>query len=208
MKLVYFLVVALVAISHQGFFIQAQECSASRTYSPEVCLFSGSLTGISGGAQSNICQGVNPDPINVPPMTGYSGVSAATCSNAVFQDGNACEKFYAEYQCAFACPACAQLPCQYLCLDAPSICPTAHDAGCFGSGLYCSSSNTTCTFWKIDKSKLPSGPSGSTTTTKAGTHSTTMTSSQSHSTTTSNSPSLLHINLILFGFILFLNKLF
>lgn len=207
MKLIFFLV-ALVAISHQFISTQAQECSASRAYNPEVCLFSGSLTGISGGAQSNICQGVNPDPINASPMTGYSGVSAETCSNAVFHDGNACEKFYAEYQCAFACPACVQLPCHFLCLEAPSTCPTAHDAGCFGSGLYCSSSNTTCTFWKIDKSKLPSGPSGTTTATTKGTRTTTMTSSQSHSTTTSGSSSFLSLNLILFGFILFLNKLF
>ncbi len=90
MKSCLFLVVAFLVVLAISYPVQGQGCSSQRTYNPEVCLFSGTLSGVSGGAQSDLCESVNPNPIDVLPTTGYPGVSAETCSNAVWADGNSC----------------------------------------------------------------------------------------------------------------------
>lgn len=179
----------------------AEDCSAVRSYDPRACLFSGSLKGISGSAYANLCYDANLSPLTATPYGSNSGV----CSDKVRQDGNACIKFYAKMMCSSSCIACNQFICKDFCSNATSICPSAAEAGCFGTLAYCSDSNTGCTNWNVDISMIPTAPTTTTTktnpttTTKAGVTTTTKsTSTTSHTTSSSLTSAANYYNVPLF----------
>ncbi len=170
------IILILFAITLQGTY--GQSCSSVRPYEPEVCKFSGSLEGISGGIQSNACGVANNNPFDAAPFGSSGGQSIReACNAAVRSDGNNCEQFYLEYQCSGWCPACNEDICKKFCVNAPSTCPTADGLGCFGNKNFCADTNSGCVDWDVNINKLPS----SSTTATTGTHTTTTT--HSHTTT-------------------------
>ena len=161
------------------------QCSTVRTYDPNVCKFSGSLQGISGSTQANLCATANENPFDIPPSNGIGMASA--CEAAVRSDGNDCLRFYTKLQCSTSCPTCNEQICQTFCVDAPSICPSADAIGCFGSKNYCANSNTGCTNWGVDVSKIPASTATTTKTSSTSTGTGT-TTTRTHTSTTATSP--------------------
>lgn len=142
---------------------------------PNVCEFSGSLNFDAGTTNFNLCVDANEDPFQSSPPG--LGVDADTCRNAVQEDGADCETLYSEFQCSSKCMACNKLPCQRLCDEAPSTCPTAVAVGCFGTLQTCTTS-TRCTDWNTDLDRVStSATTTRSTTTRATSTETTSTSS-------------------------------
>lgn len=174
--------------------VRAQECSLITTYQPDVCLFDPKqkLDFFDQSGSSTICEDANSDPF--VSTLGFTNVqNQDACNLLIREDGKDCIQLYAEFLCSDACNRCLQLPCKKFCDTLEATCPitAASSLNCFQFVSPCSDSNTDCTDWNVDKSKLPSAISGSTTkassTSKATTTKVTTTSPTGTHTTSSGS---------------------
>lgn len=174
----FFLIATTITVT------QAQNCGLITTYSPDVCLFDPQqkLDFFDQSTPSGFCEETNTDPfVNTLGFADFDNQDA--CNTLVRQDGKDCIQLYAEFLCSNSCNRCLQLPCKKFCDTLKSTCPltTASSLACFQFMPPCSDTNTGCTDWNVDKSKLPGSLSGSTT--KAS--STTKAASTAKLTTTS-----------------------
>ena len=194
-----FLLIA-VAVTH----IQAQSCGLITTYKPNVCLFDPKqkLDFFDQSGSSSICEATNTNPF-VSTLGFADFANQEACNTLIRQDGKDCIQLYGEFLCSNACNRCLQLPCKKFCDTLETSCPgtSASSLGCFQFMPPCSDTNTDCTDWNVDKSKLPGSLSGSTTkassTVKASTTKITTTTTTKSHTTTSPSWILVPGNVIL-----------
>lgn len=192
MKILIAVYLCLIAIAIVD--VRAQGCGLITTYKPNVCLFDPQqkLNFFDQSASSNICEDINTDPFT-PGLGMVPAVDQEACNLLIRQDGKDCIKLYAEFLCSDSCNLCLQLPCKKFCDNIESTCPiaAASSLGCFSFMPPCSDSNTGCTDWNVDASKIPGAISGSTTkassTSKATTTKVTTTSPTGTHTTSSGS---------------------
>lgn len=189
MKVIIAIYLCLIAIAIVD--VRAQSCGLITTYKPDVCLFDPKqeLNFFDQSAPSNRCEDTNTDPFT-PGLGMVIPANQEACNLLIRQDGKECIKLYAEFLCSTACTLCVKLPCKKFCDNLAATCPTAATSslGCFSFMPSCSDSNTACTDWNVDGSKLPSAVSGATT--KATSTTKMITTSPTGTQTTSSGSSL------------------
>jgi len=187
---IFFMMVLTVTIIPAS---SALDCSVITSFSPNVCLFSTSqqLNFIDQSPSATLCQATNTNPFNNGAMTSTGFADRDRCNTAVREDGSACIELYAKFQCSSVCPLCLEQPCKSYCDNIHSACPGATAAGCFTQLPPCASSNTGCTDWSVDKSKLPSAISTTTTKATGSVTTATTTTTTTHTGTTSGASPLI-----------------
>lgn len=114
-------------------------CTSGRGFDPNVCNFD-PLRRFPQGPVS--CRNANIDTFTVPFILGIFAAQD-TCISAIIFDGPDCMQAWGNYACSQACQYCsissstALLPCDSLCGDLLSVCPTANNLGCLGN-IQCS----------------------------------------------------------------------
>jgi hypothetical protein len=183
------MIVLIVTLTATVTSVTALDCSLVTSFAPDVCLFNPSqqLNFLDQTTPSTFCRDVNIDPFSAAAMTSNGAADRDRCNTAIRQDGNACIELYAMFVCSSTCELCLKDACKSFCDDIRTVCPGATAANCLTQLSPCSDSNTDCTDWDVDTSKLPSAIDTTTAATTKATGTTTATTTTTTGTGTTSS---------------------